>query len=103
MIFQKQPFFSGKSLIDQLVKITKVLGTKRLNEYTEEYKITIDPSMKDMIGKSSDNKPWESFKNNKNEHLFSNEAIDLIGQMLQYYHKKRISAREAINHPFLSS
>jgi casein kinase II subunit alpha len=103
LIFQKQPFFSGKSLVDQLVKITKVLGTKKLNEYTEAYNITINSSMKDMIGKSSDSKTWDSFKNNKNAHLFSEESIDLIHQMLQYDHKNRITAREAINHPFLSS
>jgi len=52
------------------------------------------------LGKHTE-KAWDSFKNNKNEHLYSEEAVDLISRMLQYDHTKRISAKDALNHPFL--
>lgn len=102
LIFQKLPIFNGKSLGDQLLKITKVLGTKKLYEYAEEYKIAVDPALKEMIGKHSE-KQWDSFKNNRNDHLYSENAIDLLTQMLEYDHTKRITAREAMGHDFFSS
>lgn len=85
------------------MKIVKVLGTSKLHEYLEDYKIEIDPSLKEILGKHTEKyqKTWESYKNNKNEHLYSEEAVDLISQMLQYDHTQRITAREALNHPFL--
>lgn len=103
IIFQKQPFFAGKDRIDQIVKIAKVLGTKKLNEYVSDYKIEVDSTMKDMLGKHTEKqKQWETYKNNKNEHLYSEEAIDLLSKMLQYDHTKRITAREAIGHEFFN-
>lgn len=94
--------FSGKTPVDQLVKIAKVLGTKNLTQYAEDYNIEIDSSLKDMLGKHTE-KEWDSFRNNKNEHLLTDEAIDLIKSMLQYDHTKRISAREALSHSFLQN
>lgn len=102
LIFQRRPFFAGKSNPDQLLKIAKVLGTKKLNEYVEELKIQIDPSLKDMLGKQSE-KAWDTFKTNKNEHFYSDEAIDLLSKMLQFDHTKRITAREAMAHDYFSS
>ena len=32
LIYQKHPFFSGKDPLDQMLKIAKVLGTKKLEE-----------------------------------------------------------------------
>jgi casein kinase II subunit alpha len=89
-MFHKQPYFSGKSSGDQLLKIAKMLGTKKLHEYAEKYKIKIDPSLKDLLGKHSE-KPWEGIPE---------AAIDLLEQMLVYDHQERITAREALNHAF---
>lgn len=101
LIFHKRPFFPGKGPADQLVRIVKVLGTKKLHEYVEAYKIQMDSNLKDLLGKHTE-KQFENFKNNKNEHLFSEEAVDLLSKMLEYDHTKRITAREAMEHPFFS-
>lgn len=40
--------------------------------------------------------------NSENKHLTTPEAIDLLEKMLLYDHNERITAEEALNHPFLS-
>ena len=64
MIFDKEPFFKGKSNSDQLVKIARVLGTADLLEYWDKYNIDIDDDYLVEIGNHS-RKKWESFINEK--------------------------------------
>jgi casein kinase II subunit alpha len=41
MIFNKEPFFYGTDNFDQLLKISKVLGTDDMNEYIKKYKLNV--------------------------------------------------------------
>jgi casein kinase II subunit alpha len=50
-IFRKEPFFHGHDNYDQLVKITKVLGTEGLYQYLEKYDIPLDAQYDDILGK----------------------------------------------------
>lgn len=52
MIFRKEPFFHGHDNYDQLVRITKVLGTEELFEYLDKYHIELDPRFHDILGRS---------------------------------------------------
>jgi casein kinase II subunit alpha len=105
LVFLKHPFFNGKDPLDQMLKIVKALGTKRLGEYAENFKITIDSSMKEMLGKHSE-KQWESSKlidkTLPNQEELQATTVDLLSKMLQYDHTKRITAREALEHPFFA-
>ncbi len=47
-------------------------------------------------------KPWKKFKTPQNEPYATNEAIDLIAQMLYIDHSKRITAKEALTHPYFA-
>lgn len=85
-----QPLFPGESGIDQLVEIIKVLGTP-----TREQIRTMNPNY--MEHKFPQIKP----------HPFSKvfrkapaEAIDLISKLLEYTPTQRLSAIEAMCHPF---
>lgn len=51
-IFRKEPFFHGHDNYDQLVKITKVLGTDELYAYLEKYDIELDAQYDDILGRS---------------------------------------------------
>ena len=44
-----------------------------------------------------------SFVNDKCAELCTLEAMDLLKQMLVYDHQMRITAREALTHPFFKS
>jgi len=50
-IFRKEPFFHGHDNYDQLVKITKVLGTEELYAYVDKYNIRLDPQYDELLGR----------------------------------------------------
>lgn len=59
-IFRREPFFHGHDNYDQLVKITKVLGTDELYQYLEKYDIDLDAQYDDILGRYL-RKPWQKF------------------------------------------
>ncbi|CAI5522618.1 unnamed protein product [Closterium sp. Naga37s-1] len=99
MIFRKEPFFYGHDNYDQLVKIAKVLGTDELNSYLGKYSIMLDPHLEALVGRHS-RKPWSKFVNSDNQHLVSPEAVDFLDKLLRYDHQDRLTAREAMAHPY---
>ena len=50
-IFRKEPFFHGHDNYDQLVKITKVLGTDELYAYIDKYNIRLDAQYDELLGR----------------------------------------------------
>jgi len=99
MIFRKEPFFHGHDNHDQLVKIAKVLGTDELFAYLDKYGITLDPHFLSLIGRHS-RKPWKKFINPENKHLALPDAIDFLDKLLRYDQQDRLTAREAMQHPY---
>ncbi|MPC12938.1 Casein kinase II subunit alpha [Portunus trituberculatus] len=99
MIFRKEPFFHGHDNYDQLVRIAKVLGTEELYEYVEKYQIELDPRFNDILGRHS-RKRWERFVHSENQHLVSPEALDFLDKLLRYDHQERLTAHEAMEHPY---
>lgn len=101
MVFQKEPFFHGADNQDQLVKIARILGTDDLMEYLGKYDQKLDPQIDEMLGRYS-RKAWTKFVHSENQHLVSDEVIDLIDKMLVYDHAARILPKEAMKHPFFT-
>lgn len=85
-----QPLFPGESGIDQLVEIIKVLGTP-----TREQIRTMNPNY--MEHKFPQIKPHPF---NKVFRKATPDAIELISALLEYTPTKRLSAIEAMVHPF---
>ncbi|KAJ1965521.1 glycogen synthase kinase 3 [Dipsacomyces acuminosporus] len=86
-----QPLFPGESGIDQLVEIIKVLGTP-----TKEQIRTMNPNYMDHRFPQIKPHPFERIFRNR----ASKEAIDLITELLDYTPTKRLSALQAMTHPF---
>ncbi|KAH0496027.1 hypothetical protein TgHK011_009545 [Trichoderma gracile] len=101
IIFRKEPFFHGASNFDFLQKIASVLGTKGLLNYVEKYDIETSPDDVDAIP-YYEKRDWHSFFNKENELFSSLEAMDLVDRLLRWDHKQRLTAREALNHPYFS-
>ncbi|KAI9364068.1 casein kinase II subunit alpha [Pilaira anomala] len=99
MIFRKEPFFHGHDNYDQLVKIAKVLGTDKLFAYLDKYGIKLDKLYHDILGRYPC-KPWAKFINNENRRFTSNEALDFLDHLLCYDHQERLTAKEAMSHPY---
>ncbi|KAI3360457.1 hypothetical protein L3Q82_002349 [Scortum barcoo] len=88
MIFRKEPFFHGHDNYDQ-----------DLYDYIDKYNIELDPRFNDILGRHS-RKRWERFVHSENQHLVSTEALDFLDKLLRYDHQARLTAREAMDHPY---
>lgn len=100
MVFKKEPFFHGNSNTDQLVKIARVLGTDDLNSYLEKYQLQLGQEYDDFGTYTK--KPWQRFVNDDNKFLTSPELFDLLSQLLRYDHQERITAKDAMTHPYFA-
>jgi glycogen synthase kinase 3 beta len=85
-----QPLFPGESGIDQLVEIIKVLGTP-----TRDQIRTMNPNY--MEHKFPQIKPHPF---NKVFRKADSNAIELISRLLEYTPTERLSAVDAMVHPF---
>lgn len=101
IVFQKEPFFHGTTIDDQLVVISKVLGTDGLLQYLRKYNIMLDEKYDGKI-LNYPQQPWKHFIKRKNRHRCTPEIIDLIDKLLVYDHQERLTAEEAMRHPFFA-
>jgi len=99
LIFRKEPFFQGRDNQDQLVKIAKVLGTEDLYSYLDKYGLVLDHQFQEAIG-THQRKNWKSFVTPDNKHIAVPQAVDFLDKLLRYDHHERLTAREAMCHPY---
>ena len=81
-----------------LAKITKQLGTAVLYSFIEENGIEVE-NIQSHLGNQKP-KALSKLVTQKNEALATEKAIDLISSCLQVDPSKRISAEDALSHPF---
>lgn len=98
LIFKKEPFFHGTSNTDQLVKIARVLGTDELYKYLQKYDIQLNDSF-DALG-FYPRRPWSRFVNDTNAPFVTPKAVDFVDRLLRYDHQERLTAKEAMAHPY---
>ena len=102
-----QPLFPGESGIDQLVEIIKVLGTptrdqiRTMNPNYMEHKFPqIKPHPFNKVRRP--NPCYQSSSSHFNQvfRKADSSAIDLISKLLEYTPTQRLSAIDAMVHPF---
>jgi len=86
-----QPLFPGESGIDQLVEIIKVLGTP-----SREQIKTMNPNYQDHRFPQIKPHPFSKVFRPRTPP----EAVDLVSKLLEYTPESRLSAIEAMCHPF---
>lgn len=100
MIFKREPFFRGNDNYDQLVKICKVLGFDRLQDYLNKFNLELDQHFDEILERFP-MKPWSRFVSQECVHLAHTDAVDLLDKMLLYDHSLRILPKECFSHPYL--
>lgn len=89
----------GSMNVPQLVQVAKLLGTSKLYRFMMKVVINFDPES--IIGtRDLPVKPWQSFVNDDNRDFATEDAINLIDKLLVYDHDKRLTAQQAMEHPF---
>ena len=101
MVFRREPFFYGHDNYDQLVKIARVLGTDALHAYLQKYGIELDPQLEALVGRHQ-RKHSSRFVPPENAHLATAEALDFLDGLLRYDHAERLTAKEAMAHPYFA-
>ena len=81
----REPFFQGNDNVDQLEKITRILGTEDFFAYLKKYNIDLDGQFDGVLNQHPKN-PWSKLVTNSNQHLATPDALDLLDKMLVYDH-----------------
>lgn len=102
MVFKKTPFFKGSTDMDMVSKIVGVLGKDSFNAYLSKYGIPLPEPLQHIISRGKP-RPWTFFVNPSNQDIATNEALDLIDKCIRFDHTTRITADEALNHPYFDS
>lgn len=100
-IFHTKRIFNAKEDHKQLLKIANILGGKELLDNAGEYEIAVGKELERNIRKFK-GLGFQSLKREYCEITATEEAIDLVEKLLVYDHKKRLTAKEALNHPYFS-
>ena len=101
LLFQKDFFFKGSDLNNQIIKIAEVFGYKEFDKFYNKYQndIRVNKKVMEQI-KNFEKKEWKSFVNENNKYLVNDEVIDLLDKMLKFDPMERIKAKDAVNHPY---
>ncbi|GMM41579.1 hypothetical protein FOG51_03014 [Hanseniaspora uvarum] len=99
IMFAVEPLFKGDSNTDQLIKIAQIMGTEDLMQYLRKYGLLLPDEYKGLL-KNFPRKPWSKFISESNLFKCPPQAVDLLDNLLVYDHQKRLTAAEALEHPF---
>lgn len=87
----KKPLFQGDSEIDQLFRIFRILRTP-----TED----IWPGVTQLPDFKATFPSWNNYNLKTSSRNLDENGLDLLEKLLVYNPAKRISAKQALNHPY---
>jgi casein kinase II subunit alpha len=102
LVFCQEPFIHGADNMDQLSKLSAILGSSSLLEFVDKYKVELHEEHVRAIG-SRPKLLLRTFRREDNLHLCDDHAIDLLSKMLTVDHEHRPTARECVQHPFFDA
>jgi serine/threonine protein kinase len=94
MLCQGRPIFPGDSDTDAMMRIFRVLGKPTEEKW---------PGVTTMRYWRPDFPNWPGSPLNKYFRQIEEHAIDLLSKMLVYDPKKRVTARDALSHPYFEN
>ena len=102
IIFGKTPFFRGSDDFDMAAKIVGLLGRTDFDAYIKKYGIQLPDPLVRALPKTPQRKDLHTLVSRSAKSLANDDAIDLIDKCLRYDHMERITAEEALAHPYFN-
>lgn len=103
IIFKEEYIFHGDDDVDQLRRIVQVLGSQGIIDYVKKYGCKLSREVrKELRSEYYEPRPWSSFVNEENRNLATPLALDFLTRLLVYDHSERLTAREAMTHPYFT-
>mmetsp|Transcript_1780 Transcript_1780/g.2574 ORF Transcript_1780/g.2574 Transcript_1780/m.2574 type:complete len:507 (+) Transcript_1780:137-1657(+) len=121
LLLRREPMFRGKDNVDQLGQIVSILGKKDLYQYCDQYGIQLSAELQRVVEKytlksnpSGVRKSWLTLLGSSAKQFLgrkmsnrdspcpipSREGLNLLDKLLIYNHEERLTAKEAMMHPF---
>lgn len=95
----KFPFFEGRNLDEMIIQVAQICGTDLLIDYRNKYGLTFSQTVLSQI-KPHQPSSWDRMMNSIKAPKRNDDAVNLLKQLLTIDHMTRISAEEALQHPF---
>jgi cyclin-dependent kinase 1 len=89
----KRPLFPGDSEVDELFKIFRILGTPNEDVW---------PGVSSLQDWNEDFPVWPSLQVCRFTSTLCDSGVDLVEQLIQLDPKRRISAQDALAHPYFA-
>jgi casein kinase II subunit alpha len=102
LLFHSMPFFRAKENDELLIKIVNVLGTEDFHEWLNNSNFKISDEVIEKMGNKR-KIAWTSLINDSNSSVVTLEALNLLDNLLCYNPKDRLTAKEALAHPYFQS
>ena len=104
LIFKLEPFFYARPdplNLGIVSAVARQVGSDSILSWAKKWGVRLSDKQKKAIGRHP-KVPLKHFRNEENEWLCCDEAIDLCERMLVVDHNERIQVEAALNHPYFA-
>lgn len=84
-------------MFEHLVKLIHLCGSDKLLKFHLKYGLEIPEDFKHLMIQKQ---PLKIFEDEENKHLCTEESYDLVKKLLNFDPMMRLTAEEALDHPF---
>ncbi|EAY20947.1 CMGC family protein kinase [Trichomonas vaginalis G3] len=99
MMFKRIPIECGEDDTEQLLKVAELVGGKGIIEYADSLGMKLEESTKNALLKKRGT-GWQKHVAKASPDLCPPDAVDLLQRMTAIDHRQRVTAHDALKHPF---
>ena len=106
LIFGKFPLFPSSSIREHVETVISVRGGADLNAYLQKYNIVGKSKLMSLIREYASHEPsnpLETLIVPSRRQYADGDALDLLSKLLNYDHAERLTAHEAMLHPYFDA
>jgi casein kinase II subunit alpha len=95
----KFPFFDGRDIDEMIAQVAGVCGPVAMMQYVDKYGLLLPQGARAQFppGQTSG---WPKVRHGMKQGKYDDDAMDLMQKLLAVDHAERITAAEALEHPF---